>query len=263
LTTDITAYNQKYDISYQLGAYYDMCYREYFTRFRFIFGLSKYNDDDTVSVREEEVILKPFEKYDRIDRTNYWNTIRSWEIQEQECSRSERDNSHTPSPLYMVLDEMAKHIQKENLFDEVVNEFLLYSYPDMDEQEFQVCRTIVWVMSDLSSGRNQAYYQAVVEYLLDPQKENRRDLFTTIKDVEDTILRLVHKGILSQNIDVSGKVDIDTGTTRWRFDEPYISLSFTKDSVAAEVIVAIGESFSQEIHAFVGPHTNYDAALTS
>lgn len=118
-------------------------------------------------------------------------------------------------------------------------------------------------MSDLSSGHNHAYYQAVVGYLLGHQYENRRDLFTTIKDVEDTILRLVHKGILSQYIDVSGKVDIDTRNTRWRFDEPYISLSFTKESDAGEVIIAIGEVLSQEVHAFIGPHTNYDAALTS
>lgn len=87
MTTDIIAYNQKYDISYQLGAYYDMRYMEYFTRFKFILGLSKYNEDDSVSVRE--VIMKPFEKYDRIDRANYWNTIWSWKIQEQEPSRSE------------------------------------------------------------------------------------------------------------------------------------------------------------------------------
>lgn len=188
----------------------------------------------------EEVIIKPFEKYDRIDRTNYWSTIQSWKIQEPEHNRSERDNSHTPSPVYLGLDEMAIHIQKEDPFDKVVNEFLLYTYPDMDEQEFQVCRTVVWVMWDLSSGRNQAYYQAVVDYLLGPQYENRRDLFATIKNVEDTILRLVHKGFLSQYIDVSGKVDIDTRTTRWRFDKPYISLSFTKESDAGEVTIAIG-----------------------
>jgi hypothetical protein len=50
--SDIHTHNQKYDISYQLGAYYDMRYRQYFIRYKFILGLSKYNEDDSVSVRE-------------------------------------------------------------------------------------------------------------------------------------------------------------------------------------------------------------------
>jgi hypothetical protein len=231
-----------------------MRYMEYFTRFKFILGLSKYNEDDSVGVREEEMIMKPFGKYDRIDRANFWNTIRNWKIQEQECNRSESDSPHTASLIYQ---EMATHIAKENPLDQAVNEFLLFTYSDMDEQEFQVCRTVVWVMWDLSSGNNYAYYNAVVDYVLGPEHENRRDLFATIKDVEDTILRLIHKGILSQYIDLSGEVDKD-GNTSWRFDEPYIYLSFTKDSDACEAIRAIGEAFFQEVHSFVGPPTNYE-----
>lgn len=255
----MTSYNRKYDISYQLGSYYDMRYREYFTRFKFLLGLSKYNEDDSVSERDEEVIIEPFENYDRIDRANYWNAIEIWKIQEQQQKRraDERDCSITQSLIHQVFKGMATHIQKEDPFDKVVDEFLLKTYPDMDEQEFQVCSTVVWVMWDLSSGRNQAYYLAVVDYLLGPEYGNRRDLYATIKDVEDTILRLVHKGILTQYIDVIGRVD-KSGNTRWILDEPFISLAFTKDSDAGEVISAIGGVFSQEIHAFFGPHTNYD-----
>ena len=44
------------------------------------------------------------------------------------------------------------------------------------------------------------------------------DIFMTIKDIEDTIQRLVHKGILSQSLD------------RLHSGEPYIFLSFIKDS---------------------------------
>lgn len=249
----MTFYNQKYDISYQLGSYYDMRYREYFTRFKFILGLSKYNEDDSVSERDEEVIVEPFENYDRIDRANYWNAIESWKIQEQqqqrERNKDERDCSLTQSPIHQAFKDMATHIHKEDQFGKVVDEFLLNTYPEMDEQELQVCSTVVWVMWDLSSGRNQAYYQAVVDYLLGPEYGNRRDLYTTIKDVEDTILRLVHKGILAQYIDVIGKVD-KNGNTRWMLDEPFISLAFTKHSDAAEVIRAIGEAFFQEIRAF-------------
>ena len=47
--------NQKRGIGYQLGAYYDMRYMQYFTRFRFILGLLKYNEDDTAPEREEEM----------------------------------------------------------------------------------------------------------------------------------------------------------------------------------------------------------------
>lgn len=104
LIHDITAYNQKYDVSYQLGAYYDMRYREYFTRFKFILGLSKYNEVDTVSVREEEVIMQPFQKYDQMDKANYWNY---WELQERR-DRSEIDSSRTStsSPVSHLLKEI-------------------------------------------------------------------------------------------------------------------------------------------------------------
>jgi hypothetical protein len=35
----------------QLGTYYDMRYKQYFTRLRLMFGLSDYNEDDTVYER--------------------------------------------------------------------------------------------------------------------------------------------------------------------------------------------------------------------
>jgi hypothetical protein len=184
---------------------------------------------------------------------NYWNTVQNWQIQEQE-PRSESDDSHTPSPVYEVLKEMGTHMQKEDPFDKVINEFLHCMYPDMVEQEFQVCRSVVWAVWDLE--RSHPPYENVVSYLLGPQSENRRDLFLTIKDIEETVSRLISKGILSQDIGRIGTLDKD-GNIHWRFDQPFIALFFSKDQ--GEVMRAIDETFSQdEIGAFFGLHTNYD-----
>jgi hypothetical protein len=143
--------------------------------------------------------------------------------------------------------------QKENLFfrsDKMIDEYLLNTYFDMDEQELEVCRTIVWVMSDLNSGYNEAYYMEVVARLLDPGSV-RIDIFATIQDIEDTIQRLVNKGILFQRIDRIGILDKD-GESRWTLDEPFITLSFTKEPI--EAIKAINESFFQELSGFFVPH---------
>jgi hypothetical protein len=43
------------DINYQLGAYYDMRYMKFFTRYKFVLGLSNHNDDDTILDREYEM----------------------------------------------------------------------------------------------------------------------------------------------------------------------------------------------------------------
>ena len=163
---------------------------------------------------------------------------------------------------FLDLDGTCQITRRKRNLHYVVDELLLSMYPDLDEQEFQVLKTVVWVMWDLSSGCNFAYYNALVSYLIGPENENRRDLFATIKDVEDTIMRLVHKGIISQYIDFTRDVDND-GNTTWRYDDPFISLSFPKDSDSGEMIAAIGEVFSHEIRAFIGPHTDYDVQSES
>jgi hypothetical protein len=67
----------------------------------------------------------------------------------------------------------------------------------------------------------------------------------------------VHKGIFSQDIDRVRSVDVNRNPIG-DFGNPFICLSFANDSVAGEVIRAISEVFCHEVHAFVGPHTNYD-----
>ena len=57
-------------------------------------------------------------------------------------------------------------------------------------------------------------------------QHHRRDLFPTIKNIEDTIKRLINKGIVSQDINYNG--DFINGIIRWRCDEPYIILFFNE-----------------------------------
>jgi hypothetical protein len=243
LKEDITNYNQN-DPNFSLCAYYDMRYMEYVTRHRFLLGLALYNEDDTAFEREE--IFK------KLFRDN--SEIQNW-IQEQKRESEKRDYYLAHNPMNQVLKDMSTHIQKESQFDKRVDEYLLNVYQDIDEQELQVCRTLVWAMWDLHSGRNIAHYADVVEHLLNP-KYQRKDIFETIKDIQDTIQRLVYREILSQDKDRIGGVDKD-GNTRWKFDKPFITLSFTK--ALDDVIRTIAEGFSQEVLTFFGPHNNYNS----
>jgi hypothetical protein len=70
------------DTNYQLDAYYDMRYMQYFTRYRFVQGLSKYNEDDTAFEREE--MHKVMEK-------DYHRQIRKIEVK-----RAEGDDDTKP-----------------------------------------------------------------------------------------------------------------------------------------------------------------------
>lgn len=126
--------------------------------------------------------------------------------------------------------------------NKVIDEFLLNTYLDIDEQELQVCRMVVWTIHDFCR-RNVAEYGEIVARML-LSEDRRRDIFMTIKDIENAIQRLIHKGILSQDLDRVGN------------GEPFIVLSFAK--APDEEMRAINEVFSRDILIFFGPQTNYD-----
>ncbi|MGA9316887.1 MAG: hypothetical protein WBV84_02415 [Nitrososphaeraceae archaeon] len=87
------------DPDYQLGAYYDMRYMQYFTRYRFIQDLSSYDEDDTVSEREEE--QKVMEDYPLLD------------IQQSEAKRREEYND---MPVNNTLQQMIYNYNKYGLY---------------------------------------------------------------------------------------------------------------------------------------------------
>jgi hypothetical protein len=217
-------------------------------RLKFMFGLSDYIKDDTVYERQK-AITELFMDY---DDNPILNIIQNCETQKELYESKNKDYSLNHNCIFHPLKKMLD--QKENLLfrsNKMIDEYLLNTYFDMDEQELEVCRTIVWVKSDLKSGYNAVYYTEVVARLLDPGSV-RKDIFATIKDIEDTIQRLVNKGILFQRIDRIGIHDKDGGP-RWRFDEPLITLSFTKDPI--EAITAVSESFSQKLSGYFVPYT--------
>lgn len=236
MTRDITAYNQEYDISYQLGSYYDMRYLRYITRHRFILGLSKYNEDDTVYEREE-VFIEPHREY-----SCGWNILEEWKNQNLDDKKNKRNDFSADRPTIHESNQTSEVRQKKshyNEFDAIINKSLFNKYPDIDEQELEVCRTITSAMWDLHYGLNMAPYHAVVGHLLMHPQYHRRDLFPTIKNIEDTIQRLIDKGIVSQDIEYIG--DLINGITRWRCDEPYIILYFNKDQ--EDLMRAMAEAF--------------------
>jgi hypothetical protein len=233
------------DISYQLGTYYDMGYMRYFTRSKFILGLSRYNDDDTAFEREEEmkVVEKDYES----------NPVLDWKIQKVKVERGERNDCLVYNLVIQACGEMAAYIQKDDPYEKVVDEFLLNTYVNIDEQELQVCKTVIWAIWDIGTP----YYFEVVARILNSPHEKRSKIFSNIKEVEDTIQRLVHKGILSHDVNYIGNLD-KNGNTRWRYDEPHFILSFTRDP--AEALKAISEVFVLMCKSFFGPHSDYDRA---
>jgi hypothetical protein len=235
-----------YDINYQSGAYYDMRYMQYFTRYKFILGLSKYNDDDTALEREEEmkVMGNDCESSSVLDLKTQKTKVKQGKMD---------DDLVNDSRYHCSFGEMVRYIGENKLFDKVVDEFLLNTYNDIDEQEFQVCKTVIWTMWDTSTP----FYLEVVARILNPSHEKRSKIFSNIKEVEETIQRLVRKGILSQEVNYICTCD-KNGNTRQRYDEPHIILPFTKDP--DEALKAISEIFSQECKSFFGPHIDYDKA---
>jgi hypothetical protein len=226
------------------GAYYDMRYLQYFTRFKFIRGLSRYNEDDTAFDREGmiKVMGKDCQSYPALDL----------EAQKTAVTPSERDDEcANDSPCYCSLGQMARYIAKNNPFEKVVDEFLLNTYDSIDEQEFQVCKTVIWTMWDISTP----YYLEVVARILNSSNEKQSKIFSNILEIEETIQRLISKRILSQNVDYIHSID-KNGNTRHTYEKPHIVLSFIHEP--DEAFKAISETFAQILNSFYLPHTDHD-----
>lgn len=211
-----------------------MRYMQYFTRYRFIQDLSSYNEDDTVSEREEE--QKVMEDYSLLERN----------IQQTEAKRTEEYND---MPVYNTLHYMARYIGKNHPFDNMVDEFVLYTYDNIDEQEFQVCKEIIWTLWDI----REPLYGEVVARILNSDEEKRSKTFSNIKEIEDTIQRLIRKGILFQGIAYICMRD-ETRHIKKVSEEHYIIIPFTK--FPDEAIKAIGKTPGQTIKSFFSPHAN-------
>lgn len=135
--------------------------------------------------------------------------------------------------------------------DILVDEYLLNTYTDIDEQEFQVCKWVFWTIHDIGVAD---YIEVVTRILLHCTHEERNKIFSDIKEVEETIQRLVQKGILSQNIEYTSYLD-ENGNRRRIRDEPSIYLLFTKKS--NEAFKAVYETFGRVVKSFFVPHTTY------
>ena len=233
--------NQKYGIDYQLGAYYDMRYMQYFTRFKFILGLSKYNEDDTAPEREEEM------KVTGEEFTNF--SILDWQVQKTKIEQGKSDGDGD----FVELTKMAMYIKENDPLDKVVDEYLLNTYDNIDEQEFQVCKWIIWTLWDIS----EPLYCEVVCRILISDEEKQSKIFSNINEVEDTIQRLIRKGILFQVIDYTCDLD-ENGNRRKKFDEPHVLIPFMNDP--DEALRAICEIWGQTVKSFFVPHTNYKQA---
>jgi hypothetical protein len=243
--SDITDFTdiKVHDISYQLGAYYDMRYMQFFTRCKFILGLSSYEDDDTILDRQYEM--------EEVGKNYRCNFLLEWEIQKLNSERSEREvYDLVNDPVIQACAEIAESFQEEDPYDKVVDEFLIHTYPSINEQELHICRTIVWTLWDIGTP----YYFEVVVRIVKHNHIKRRKPFSSIKDIEDIIQILVHKGILSQEINYISDHD-KKGKIRWRYNEPHIVLSFLKDP--SEAMIAISEIFGQIIKSFVGPRIDH------
>ena len=118
---------------------------------------------------------------------------------------------HSPSNHHEMVSEM--FWEKA---DRIVDEYLLNTYTDMDEQELRVCRTIVWTMWDLSSGGNEAFYIEVVARSF-TNENKRKGIFRTERDIEETIQRLIHKGILAKYTDSINEFYPDRKITALKF----------------------------------------------
>ena len=82
-----------------------------------------------------------------------------------EHEKNKMNDSTADCPTIQEPNRMSERFQKENQydeFDEIENKCLLNKYPDIDEQELEVCRTMMGAMWDLHSGFNMASYHIVV-----------------------------------------------------------------------------------------------------
>jgi hypothetical protein len=194
-STYMFASSQKYDISYQLGAYYDMRYMDYFTRSKFILGLSKYNEDDTIHEREEEMLRSmpnmPCRKCKselNVQRVQLRSKTGNDELYDY--------HEFLGEPIYLFPES---DVYVQDPWERVLDELLIGSYSDVDEQELWVCKRIVYYTWE--RGLDKVSYKELVSETVHTHRE---DLFLTIKDIEDTIQRLIRKEILFQLISYCG-----------------------------------------------------------
>jgi hypothetical protein len=76
-----------------------------------------------------------------------------------------------------------------------------------------------WTMWDLSFGGNEAFYIEVVARSF-TNENKRKGIFWTEKDIEETIQRLIHRGILVQYRD---------SINEFYLDRKIAALKFVKD----------------------------------
>jgi hypothetical protein len=140
---------------YQLGAYYDIRYVQYFVRYKFLLGLSKYNEDDTILEREKKI--KAAEK----EYINY--PVSDWITQKTESEGKKMDERSPDNCVFHTIGEMSRYLGKTGILDKVVDEYLLSTYIDIDEQEFQVCKCVFWTIHDIGVAD---YIEVVTRILL-------------------------------------------------------------------------------------------------
>jgi hypothetical protein len=145
------------------------------------------------------------------------NFVQEWDIKQRNSERSEREDDDLINDL-VIQPVMAGH------YYDPKEKYLIYTYPGINEQELQICRTIVGVIEDYGTS----YYDEVVARIVRGNRIEWHKLFGDIKHIEDTIQNLVHKGILSQEITYIGN-GTKNGDIKWRYDEPLIVLDFVKD----------------------------------
>jgi hypothetical protein len=171
------------------------------------------------------------------------HSVSDWVTQKTQSERKKIDEHPTDNCLVHTIGEMCRYFRNTDILDRVVDEYLLDTYFDIDEQEFQVCKWIFWTIHDVGV----ADYIEVVTRILLHCHEERSKIFSNIIEVEETIQRLVHKGILSQNIEYISCLD-EKGNRRRMRDEPSIYLLFTKEP--NEAFKAINETFGRVIKSF-------------
>jgi hypothetical protein len=183
--------SQKYDISYQLGAYYDMKYKCYSTRSKFILGLTKYSEDDTIYEREEMLRSMP------ISCRKCKSNVRHVQLRNK-TGKDELYDYHEllGEPIYFYLEPEA-YIQDP--WERVLDELFIGTYPDLDEQELWVCKRIAYEKWERSLDKVR-YKDLVSETV----HTHREVLFPTVKDIENTIQRLIQKAILFRSISYCG-----------------------------------------------------------
>jgi hypothetical protein len=213
---------------------------QYFVRYKFILGLSRYDEDDTISEREEEakVVGKEYINYSVLDLIT----------QKTKFERKKKDELPDDDCVIHMIGEISSYLKETDILDRVVDEHLLNTYMHIDEQEFQVCKWMIWTIYDIGIAD---YVEVVGRILLYCVHEDQCKIFSSIKEVEETIKRLVYRGILSQYMEYISYLD-ENGNRRRIRNEPSIYLVFKKEPI--EAFNAINETFGRVIKSYFVQH---------